>query len=138
MKLLFVAVVRPNLEFGNAVWSPKLEKDKNLVESVQRRATRIIPGLKGKPYEERLKIMKLPSLRYRRLRGDLIEAYKYTHGLYKVPGGLLEFETRTNTRSHCYKLKNYSETHPRDNISSRFESPICGAASLIASLALRV
>jgi hypothetical protein len=105
MKLLFVAVVRPNLEFGNAVWSPKLEKDKNLVESVQRRATRIIPGLKGKPYEERLKIMKLPSLRYRRLRGDLIEVYKYTHGLYKVPEGLLEFETRTNTRGHGYKLK---------------------------------
>jgi hypothetical protein len=36
---------------------------------------------------------------------DLIEVYKYTHGLYKVPGGLLEFETRTNTRGHGYKLK---------------------------------
>jgi hypothetical protein len=54
--------------------------------------------LKGKSYEERLKIMKLPSLSYRRLRGDLIEAYKYTHGLYKVPEGLPDFETRTNTR----------------------------------------
>ena len=98
MKQLFVAVVRPNLEFGN-VWSPRFEKDKILIENVQRRATRIIPGLKGKSYEERLKIMKLPSLSYRRLRGDLIEAYKYTHGLYKVPEGLLEFETRTNTRA---------------------------------------
>jgi hypothetical protein len=87
------------------VWSPRLEKDKNLVESVQRRATSILRGLKGKSYEERLKIMKLPSLRYRRLRGDLIEVYKYTHGLYKVPKGLLEFEARTNTRSHSYKIK---------------------------------
>jgi hypothetical protein len=68
MKQLFVAVVRPNLEFGNAVWLPKLEKDKNLGESVRRRATRIILGLKGKPYEESLKSMKLPSLSYRCLR----------------------------------------------------------------------
>jgi hypothetical protein len=105
MKLLFTSVVRPNLEFGNVVWSPRLEKDKNLVESVQRRATGIIPGLKGKSYEERLKIMKLPSLRYRRRRGDLIEVYKYTHGLYKAPEGLLEFDTRTNTRGHSNKLK---------------------------------
>jgi hypothetical protein len=112
--------------------SLKFEKDKNLVENVQRRATRIIPGLKGKSYEERLKIMKLPSLSYRRLRGDLIEVYKYTHGLYKVPEGLLEFETRTNTRGHAYKLKHCVVTHPRDNISSRFKSPTCGTASLIA------
>jgi hypothetical protein len=69
LKQLFVAVVRPNLEFGNVVWSPKLEKDKNLIESVQRRATRIVPGLKGKSYGERLKIMKQQSLSYRRLRG---------------------------------------------------------------------
>ena len=120
------------------MWSPKLEKDKNLVESVQRRATRIIPGLKGKFYEERLKIMKLPSLSYRRLRGDLIEVYKYTLGLYKVPEGLLKFETRTNTRGHGYKLENCVVAHPCDNISSRFVSPTCGTASLIASVTLRV
>jgi hypothetical protein len=98
MKQLFVAVVRPNLEFGNVVWSPQVKKDKNLIESVQRRATRIIPGLIGKPYEKRLKIMRLPSLCCRRLRGDPIEVYMYTHGLYKVPEGVKEFKTRTNTR----------------------------------------
>jgi hypothetical protein len=105
MKMLFIALVRPHLEFGNVVWSPKLEKDKHLVESVQRRATKIIPGLKNKTYEERLKHMKLPSLSYRRLRGDLIEVYKYTHGIYKIPNKLLELETRNNTRGHAYKLK---------------------------------
>jgi hypothetical protein len=56
---------------------------------VQGRATRTITGLKGKSYEEILLIMKLP----RCLRRDLIEVYKYTHGLYKVPERLLEFET---------------------------------------------
>jgi hypothetical protein len=87
MKQLFVAFVRLDLEFGNVVWSPRFEKDINLIENAQRRATRIIPCLKDKSYEERLKIMKLPSLSYRRLRGDLIEVYKYTHGLRKVPEG---------------------------------------------------
>jgi hypothetical protein len=62
MKQLFVAVMHPNQEFGNYLWSPRFEKDKNVIENVQRRATRIIPGLKGKFYEERLKIIKLPSL----------------------------------------------------------------------------
>jgi hypothetical protein len=135
---VFVAVVRPNLEFGNVVWSPKLKKDKILTKSVQRRATRMIPGLKGKSNVERLKIMKLPSLSYRRLRGELIEAYKYTNGLYKVIEGLLEFETRTNTRALGDKLKNCAVARPCDNISSRFDSPTCGTASLIASLTLRV
>jgi hypothetical protein len=52
MKQLFVVVVRPDLEFGNVVWSPRFEKDKNLVDNVQRRATRMIPGLKGRSYEQ--------------------------------------------------------------------------------------
>jgi hypothetical protein len=55
-----------------------------------------MPGLMGKFYEERLAILKLPSLCYRRLRGDLSEVYKYTRGLYTVTGGLLQFETRKN------------------------------------------
>jgi hypothetical protein len=44
MKLLFTSFVCPNLEFGNVVLSPTLENDKNLVESVQSRATKISPG----------------------------------------------------------------------------------------------
>ena len=38
MKLLFVAIVRPHLEFGNAAWAPRYERDKELLEGVQRRA----------------------------------------------------------------------------------------------------
>jgi TATA-box binding protein (TBP) (component of TFIID and TFIIIB) len=61
MKLLFVAVARPSLEVENFVWSLKLEKNKNLTESVQKRATRIIPGLKNKPSEQIIKIMKFQA-----------------------------------------------------------------------------
>ena len=60
------------------------------------------------PYEERLKEMKMPSLKYRRKRGDLIEAYKYTHGHYNVNQHLLQIESESRTRGHSYKLKKQS------------------------------
>ena len=72
------------------MWSLRLKKDKKLVEGVQRRATKIIPGLKDLTYEQRLEKMKLPSMCYRRLRGDLIEVFKYTHNIYKLSDSLLE------------------------------------------------
>ena len=72
------ALVRPHLEFSNMAWSPMLERDKALIEGVLRRATKIIPGLKDLPYVQRLKAMKLPSMSYRRIRGDLIETYTLT------------------------------------------------------------
>ena len=43
------------------------------VERVQRRATKQLPGMKDLPYPERLYILKLPTLVYRRARGDMIE-----------------------------------------------------------------
>ena len=82
MKKLFTSLVRPHLEFGNVAWSPRLEKDRNLIEGVQRPATKLVPELKDLEYEERLKRMDLPSLRYRRVRGDMIETYKYTLKIY--------------------------------------------------------
>jgi hypothetical protein len=43
------------------------------LENVQRRATTLVLTIKDLPYEERLK--HLPTLAYRRLRGDMIETY---------------------------------------------------------------
>ena len=83
MKMLFIAIVRPHLEFGKVAWFPFLGRDKKLIESVLRRATLVIPGPKGKEYEDRLKEMKIPSMTYRRVRGDYMkEVYKYTHNIY--------------------------------------------------------
>ena len=104
MKLLFTSIVRPHLEFANVAWSPYLMKHIDLIERVQHRATKIIPGMKHLPYEKRLEIMDLPSLKYRRKRGDLIEAYKYTHGMYKVNQTLLKIDESTRTRGHAFKL----------------------------------
>ena len=68
-------MVRPHLEYAATVWSPTWQKDKEKLENVQRRATRIEP-LRGKNYEERRRILNLPLLEERRRRGDLIEMYK--------------------------------------------------------------
>ena len=54
-----------------------------LQEKVQKRATKILPGLKNLTYSERLKICKIPTLHYRRIRGDMIETYKIVSGKYQ-------------------------------------------------------
>jgi len=62
-------MVRPHLEYGNVVWHPQFKKDMELLKAIQRRATKMVPGLHNLGYKERLGCMNLPTLLYRRLRG---------------------------------------------------------------------
>ena len=77
--LLYKAMVRPHLEYTNAVWCPYKKGDIELIEKVQKRATKLIISLKYLTYSERLKQLHLPTLKYRRLRGDMIEVFKMVH-----------------------------------------------------------
>ena len=52
-----------------------------LIESVQRRAVKLVQGLKDLPCPERFKYLKIPMLAYRRVRGDMIQVYKIMRGL---------------------------------------------------------
>ena len=81
---LYTSLVRPSLEYGQSVWNPQLKQLCRELEDVQRRATKLLPSLKDKPYPERLKCLGLPSLEHRRCRGDMIEVYKYLHGMYCI------------------------------------------------------
>ena len=67
--LLYKALVRPHIKYGNTIWYPFLRKDIESVERIQKRATKLIPELTDLTYTERLKRLKLPSLAHRRKRG---------------------------------------------------------------------
>ena len=79
---LYKSLVRSHLEFASSVWCPYKIKYIDKLEKVQRRATKLIPGLKELSYENRLRHLQLPSLVYRRHRGDMIEVYKLVHQIY--------------------------------------------------------
>ena len=103
---LFKALIRPILEYGNAVWAPHLRKHIDAIEKVQRHFTKCIIGTKNLSYEHRLRFLRLPSLEYRRVRGDLIEMYKICNNFYDpdTTDSLFIF-SKTHTRNNGLKVE---------------------------------
>ena len=73
---LFKSLIRPILEYGNLIWGPHYVADQQAIEGVQQRATKLISSISHCPYPEKLRILNLPSLNYRRLRGDMMFCIK--------------------------------------------------------------
>ena len=73
---LYKSLVRPHLEYSVQAWRPHFQKEIDLIEGVQRRATKLITSVKDKTYAERLRLPHLQTLETRRVRGDLIEVLK--------------------------------------------------------------
>jgi len=106
--LLYKSMVRLRVEFANSVWCPYRIGDLKEIEKIQKRATKLVIILKNKSYIDRLNYLNLPTLKYRRLRGDMIEVFKITHNIYDTTVAPdLIFNERANTRGNHYKLQNH-------------------------------
>ena len=80
LRSLINSLVRPHLEYCVSIWYPLLKKDEELIENILHQATKIISGLYDKPYKECLAAIKVPSMRYHRMRDDIKLVYKILHG----------------------------------------------------------
>ena len=105
---LYKALVRSHFDYAMIIWNPHMVKHIESIEGVQRRATKMIPELKHLSYPERLKKLKLPTMAYRRARGDMIEVFKIVVQIYdnKTTDNFLSFRENMNMslRGHEFTL----------------------------------
>ena len=96
-----------------------MARDIDQLEKVQRRATRLVPGLADLPYEERLQQLHLHSLYCRRQRADLITIYKLLN--HKIAIDPSYFFTLNDSKTRGHDLKLY-KTYTRLQIRQRYFS----------------
>lgn len=112
---MFCTFVRPILEYNSSLWSPCYLQDIDTVERVQRSFTKRIPGFQHLSYSDRLRILNLHSLEYRRIVFDLVLVYKILHGLINVEANnFFVYSTYHSTRSNNQKLK-----YPKWNLNAK-------------------
>ena len=104
---LFKGLIRPILEYTNIIWNNNQRKHVDEIEKVQRTFNKLISEVSNLEYEDRLILLNLPSLEFRRLRGNLIEMYKITHNIYdpKTTNDLFTYsENHQGIRQHDFKV----------------------------------
>ena len=102
---LYKSIVRPHLEYAVQFLSPHLRKDIDKMEIVQRKDTIMIPEIRNHSYQKRLKDLELINLVQRRLRGQLIEVFKYLNRYNNVsPIGLFDHDFNDMTQNNGKKL----------------------------------
>ena len=80
--ILYKSFIKSCLDTSTCVWSPHSKGLIFELEKVQKRATKILAECKSMSYEQRLKYLKLPTLVYRRLHGDMIKTFKILNNFY--------------------------------------------------------
>ena len=103
--LLYKSLVRPHLEYCSPAWGSVGFGLSDLIESVQRRATRLIPALRGLSYSERLRRIGLVTLAYRRFRADLLTVRGLLSSPDLVGSSVLSLRPQDRTRGHTRMLE---------------------------------
>ena len=88
MTKLYKTYVLPHLDYGATVWSPSTQRDKDILENVQRRFTRMVNGLKGLEYWERCTVLGLSTLLDRRRKLDLIQCFRVLRGIDDIDSNM--------------------------------------------------
>ena len=102
---LYKTIVRPHLEYCIQAWRPYRKKDIDILERVQRGATKMIQKLRNISYEMRLKECGLTTLETRRLRGDQIEVFKILNGYENIDRNIFfSVKEERRTRGHGVTL----------------------------------
>src|SRR5260221_2773528 len=100
----FNIYVRPALEYASSVWSPNYIGIITLIEGVQRRFTKRLFGIFEFCYGDRLILLKLHTIEYRRHFLNLCLCYKVLHGLVALdPDDFFQAGSELR-RGHRYKL----------------------------------
>ena len=106
--LLYTSMVTciSHLDYCSSVWAPCKKGDIEAQEKVQKSYKNATAALKRLPYSERLKACQIPTLHYRRIRGDMIKTYKIITGKYQgcVPPNLIKEEIYV-TRGNDFRLQ---------------------------------
>ena len=114
---LYKSLVRSHLDYGNLIYYPTTKKCKQILENAQRRATRLVPELRGMSYRERLMELNLSTLDYRRKKYD-IQSFKIIHKIDDIDmSKFFTFTDNSQLRGHNLKLNK-----PRVNKSIRLNS----------------
>ena len=111
-----------------------------MLEKIQRRTTKLIPGLRDLRYEERLKECGLTTLETRRLRGDQIEVFKILNGYENIDSNIFfEIKESKITRGHNYMLvkkqsrldvRKYSFSQRTINVCNKLSTDCVHASSV--------
>ena len=102
---LYKSLDLPRLEHAVQFRSPHLRRDIYKMEKIQRRARKMIPEIRNHNYHQRIQDLDLISLVQRRLRGQLIEMFKYLNRFTTASAiGLFNYDLNDRTRNNGAKL----------------------------------